>query len=139
MRARPVHVLKQLEAEVALLAFQLVEGRLHRHVELHPDHVLGIQLLEAFGGLATEQHGKVRAKEARGDNSQGAIHLALDRRNCHIGLAEGALLVEAPSTEDLQQIPETRDLSAKERQDQLLRGREKTSFFRNTPPHLLGH
>ena len=85
MRGQPVHVLGQLEAEVALLAFQLVEGPLHNQVPLRPDQVLRFQLLEAFGGLATEEHGKVRAKEDRGDNSQGAIHLAFDRRNCHIG------------------------------------------------------
>ena len=130
MRGQPVHVLGQLETEVVLLAAQLVEGRLHNQVPLRPDQVLRLQLLEAFVGLATEEQRKVRAKEDRGDSSTIAIHLIPNRANCHIDLAERALMTEGPSTEDLQEIPERRDLSARESQDQLLQaGREKANFF----------
>ena len=76
-----MHILGQLEAEVALLAAQLVEGRLDNQVPLQPDQVLRFQLLEAFGGIATEEQRKVRAKEDRGDCSSIAIHLIQNRAN----------------------------------------------------------
>ena len=66
------------------------------------------------------QQRKVRAKENNGALSAIAIHLACNRRNCNVDMAERALLVEAPSTEDLQEIQERWDLSGRECQDQLL-------------------
>ena len=113
MRGQPVHVLGQLEAEVALLAAQLVEGRLDNQVPLRPDQVLRLQLLEAFVGLATEEQRKVRAKEDRGDSSTIAIHLIPNRANCHIDLAERALMTEGPSTEDLQETLKSKEISIK--------------------------
>ena len=125
-----MHALGQLEAEVALHASQLVEGCRHGQFPLQPDGLLGFQLLEASGGLASEEDWKVREKEDGGDMSNVPINLIGNCRDCHIDIAEGTLLTEAPSTEDLQEILERRDLSATESQDHFLQaGRERANFF----------